>query len=122
MKLVAREADGGHLRVGDGHAVGIAVPIDLRSDAKARVTVRGSNQADNDSETDQRGPAPVHRDVREEAMFDLVPLARSRRRVTHGDGEPGSIREPLQFPLPEADARAVTAAGVRRDHKPPPAG
>src|SRR5262249_13115614 len=65
----------------------------------------------------ERCTAPVHGDVREEAMFDLVPLARSRGEMTHGDGEPGPIREPLQFPFPEPDARAVAAAGVRSDHQ-----
>jgi len=117
MKLVALEADGGYLGIGDGHAIGIALAIDLGSDAETRSTVRRGNQADNGRETHERGPAPVHRDVGEEAMFDLVPLARPRWEVTDGDGESGPIREPLQFPFPEANARAVAAAGVRRDHQ-----
>src|SRR5262245_5583066 len=117
MKLVSVEADGSHLRVGDGYAIGIPLAIDLRSDAESRGTVCRGNQADNDGETHERRATPVHRDVREEAMFDLVPLTRTRREVTHGDGQPGSIRKPLQFPLPQADARAVAATGVGRNHE-----
>jgi hypothetical protein len=40
-------------------------------------------------------------------MFDLVPLARARWDVTHGDRQSGPIRELLQFPLPEADTRPL---------------
>src|SRR5215471_2601683 len=50
-------------------------------------------------------------------MFDLVPLARARGEMTHGDGQPRPIGEPLQFPLPEADAWAIAAAGVRGNHE-----
>src|ERR1700730_17910268 len=66
-------------------------------------------------------------------MLDLVPLARAWRKVAHRDGEPGAIREPLEFPFPEPEAGAVTPAGIRGDqqrlrvtvhgppHAPPPA-
>src|SRR5262245_51356773 len=114
MKAVSLEADGGHLRVGDGDAIGIAAPIDLRSNAETGPAVRRGNQADDGSETDEGCAAPIHGDVREEAMFDFVPLARPWGEVTHGDGQSGPIRELLQFPFPEADPRAVAAAGIGR--------
>src|SRR5215472_13066715 len=50
-------------------------------------------------------------------MFDLVPLACPRWKVTHRNGQPRSIGQPLEFPLPETDARAVAAAGIRRNHQ-----
>src|SRR6266511_2515093 len=117
MKRVTLQVDDRHLRGGDRHTVGILPAIDLRSNAEARPIARGGNQTDDGGETHQRLPAPVHRDMREEAMFYLVPLARPWWEVTDGDGEPGPIREPLQFPLPEADARPVAAAGVCRNHQ-----
>src|SRR5439155_25042793 len=117
MKRVTLHVDGRHLRVGDRDTVGIVPAIELRSNAEARPMVRRGNQTDDGGETHKRFPAPVHRDMREEAMFDLVPLARPWWEVTDGDGEPGSIREPLQFPLPEADARAVAAAGICRNQQ-----
>ena len=75
MKRVPLQVDGRHLRVGDRHAIGIAPAIDLRSNAEARPIVRRGNQTDDGGETHERCPAPVHRDMREETMFDLVPLA-----------------------------------------------
>src|SRR5262245_18238211 len=99
MKGVSLETDGGHLRVGDGYAIDIAPAIELRSDAEARSTVGRGNQADNGGETDERCTAPDHCYVREEPMFDLVPLARPRWEVTHRNGEAGPIRELLQFPV-----------------------
>src|ERR1700730_11856385 len=52
-------------------------------------------------------------------MLDLVPLARARWKVAHRDGEPGAIRQPLEFPFPEAEAGAVTPAGIRGDQQRP---
>src|SRR5947207_2661315 len=117
VELVSLEADASHLLVGDGHAVRITSPIEFRSDAEPRPTVCRGDQADNDGETDERRAAPVHGDVRKKAMLDSVPLARPRWEVTHRDGQAGPIGELLQFPLPEANAGAVAAAGVRGDHQ-----
>ena len=72
-------------------------------------------------------------DVREEAMFDLVPLAGARREVADDDRQPGAGGEALKFPLPQAGPGAVAAARIGRDderaragigrppHAPPPA-
>src|ERR1700692_37295 len=84
VKLVSCDADRGHLGVGNGHPVGIAAPIDLRSDTEARPPVRRGNQAHDRGETHERRAAPVHGDVRKQAMFDLVPLARARWEMTNG--------------------------------------
>src|SRR5258708_16056115 len=50
-------------------------------------------------------------------MLDLVPLARARRKVAHRDGEPGVIRQPLQFPFPEPEAGAVTPTRIPGDQQ-----
>ena len=111
------EADRGHLRVGDGDAARIVAAIEFRSDAEPRPAVRRANQAHDGREVHERRAAPVHRDVREQAMLDLVPLARARRKVTDRDGEPGAIGELLQFPLPEPEAGPVAPAGIGRDQQ-----
>jgi len=113
------EPDCRHLRVREGHAAGIVAPIDLGPDAQSGTTVRGTDQAHDGGEADQGRPAPVHRNVGEEAMFDPVPLARARREVTHRDGEARAIGESLQLPLPEAEPCAVAPAGVGRDQERP---
>jgi hypothetical protein len=46
VKVVSLEADGGHLRVRDGDALGIAAPIDLRANVEPGSAVRRGNQAD----------------------------------------------------------------------------
>src|SRR5436190_21812538 len=55
--------------------------------------------------------------MRKQAMLDLVPLTRPRRKMTHRDGEPGAIGELLQFPLPQAQARSVAPTGIRSDQQ-----
>jgi hypothetical protein len=65
---------------------------------------------------DERLAPPVLlRDEREEAVFDLVPLARARRQVTHGDREPEFVHQSLQLELPEPQAIAVAAAPIGCD-------
>jgi hypothetical protein len=34
---------------------------------------------------DQRFPAPVHADMTEQPMLNLIPLASPRRKMTHGN-------------------------------------
>ena len=58
--------------------------------------------------------APVHPDVREEAVLDLVPLADPRRQVTDRDRKPGFAGEATELVLPEARAVAAAAVGADR--------
>jgi len=60
----------------------------------------------------ERLPAPVHRNVGKQAMFDLVPLARAGREMTDRDGQPQAIRELLQFPFPQTHAGTIAAPGI----------
>ena len=83
MNVVSREADGGHLCVRDCGAIGITASIDLRSHAETWTGCASLQSGDDGGETDERGTAPIRGDVREEAMFDLVPLARPQGEVTH---------------------------------------
>ena len=117
VKPMPRETDGGELCVGDGDAAGILAAIEFRPDAQTRSTVGRSNQTDNRGEIDERRAAPIHRDVGEQAVLNLVPFAGARREVTHRDGEPGALGELLQFPLPEPQACAVASARVRGDQE-----
>src|SRR3954471_12256947 len=66
---------------------------------------------------DQRLAAPVLPDEREKAMLDLVPLARPRREVAYRDLQPRLIRQPLEFHLPEAHARAIAPAAIGGDQQ-----
>src|ERR1035437_8501583 len=98
------EANGRQLRISDGDATRVWAAIEFRPDAESGPTVRRTNQAHDGGQVDERRAAPVHGDVREQPMLDLVPLARAWREMTHRDGETRTIRELLQCPLPEAQA------------------
>ena len=50
-------------------------------------------------------------------MLDLVPLARTRRKVTDRDHQARPIGQTLQFPLPQPEARPVAPACIRRDQQ-----
>src|SRR5207247_11330727 len=50
-------------------------------------------------------------------MLDLVPLTRPRWKVTDRNRETRAIGELLQFPFPQAQARAVTPTGIRGDQQ-----
>ena len=50
-----------------------------------------ANQVDHGLEGAQRTPAPVLRDVAEQPMLDLVPLARARREVADVDAQAGVV-------------------------------
>ncbi len=74
-----------------------------------------ADQVDNHIQADKRLSLPVHRNVIEQSMFDLVPLAGARREMTHMNRQATLVRKFLQTIFPEAIATAVAPATVRRD-------
>src|SRR3989304_6468149 len=50
-------------------------------------------------------------------MFDLVPLARARGKVTDRDRQPCARSELLEFPFPQPDPWAVAAPCISRDEE-----
>ena len=74
-----------------------------------------AGQIDNDVQTRQRLSFPVHRNVVEQAMFDLVPFARARREMTPMNRQAAFIGKLLQAKFPKAIATSVASAAVRRD-------
>jgi hypothetical protein len=117
VKRVGLEVDLSDLLVGDAAPLGVATVVDLASHAQTGLRRGRRDEAHDDLMGDQRLASPVLRDEREEAVLDLVPLARTRRQVTHGDGEAQLVGEALQLELPEAQAVAIAAAAVRGDHE-----
>ena len=65
----------------------------------------------------QRTTPPVLRDVAEHPVFDLVPLARPGREVTHRDLQSRLIRQILEADLPQSVAPPVAPARVGRDQQ-----
>ena len=65
----------------------------------------------------QRNAPPIPRDVTEQAMFDLVPFARTRWGVTNFDDHSRLVGQPLKLMLPQAISVSVAAAAVSRDQQ-----
>src|SRR5205823_12772051 len=61
---------------------------------------------------------PILADPSKEAVFNLVPFARSRRKVADRDRQTRLIGQLLQFPFPQAHTRAITASPIRCDEQP----
>src|SRR5262249_42570612 len=103
-----------HLSLGHLDAEVIATGIELCPDRESGLGGRGANELDDHLVADKWTAAPVLRDVREEFMFDLVPLAGPRRKVAYTSGEAGRVRNRLERHLPQTIPVAVAAARVGR--------
>src|SRR5260221_2800573 len=81
---------------------GLIVPgIELGAYAESCARCRVGDKVDDDLMTHKRSSTPVLRNVRKEPVLNLVPLARSRWKVTDGEGQSGIVRPLLQIRLPK---------------------
>ena len=85
VEVMPDDVDGCEFVVGDVNASGVHRGIEFAADFEAGLRRRRSDQLDDHLMTDERLAAPVAGDEREQAVLDLVSLARARRQVTHGD-------------------------------------
>src|SRR4051812_21031056 len=115
MKDVWVQGELAHFGLGDDDTGLIASLIELGLDAQAGGRTRVADQFDQRLEAVERTPAPVLRDVAEEAVVDLVPLARAGWEVRDMDTEAQVVGQALQRGLPAARPIAVAAAGVGGD-------
>src|SRR5674536_210029 len=118
MERVAGDVEGGHFGVADLDAFGVGVFVEFAANGETGFCRRRRDQFDDGGSAGQRTPAPVLRNVTEQAMLDLVPFRRAGRIVANADGQPDLVGELLQFDFPQAHARAVGAAAIRRYHEP----
>ena len=81
MKDVRVQGEVAHLSLRDDEAGLIASLIQLGFDAQPRGGAGVADELDEGLEGAQRTPPPVLRDVAEQPVLDLVPLARARRKV-----------------------------------------
>lgn len=90
MKRIEFELDLGEIGVADDQALGVRVGVDLRAHLQSAARLGVGYQLDDHLVTDQWATTPVHRDEREQAVLDLVPLAGARqepndfRKLIHG--------------------------------------
>src|SRR6266566_5417916 len=115
VEVVAVNVHGLHLLVRDSATRRVLSPVQTTDDSEAFRGGRAGDQVDDRLVVPQRLTSPVRGNEREQAVFDLVPLAGARREMTHGQRPPRLVGELLQLPFPQAQAGPVAAASVRRD-------
>src|SRR5882724_8588996 len=67
--------------------------------------------------TDQGLAAPIHADIREQAMLNLVPFTCAGRKMADRDIQPDRVGQPLPLAFPQPYAVAVTPATIGADEQ-----
>ena len=107
MECVPLDGQTGHLLIGHLLAGRIAALVQFGLNRQAAPGGRCPDQVHYHLTTDQGPAPPVLRDMTEHPMFDLVPLARAGREVTHRHRQAEPIGQILQFVLPQSTPAAV---------------
>src|SRR4029450_7775682 len=84
---------------------------------EARVGLGRGDQLDDRLVAGEWAAPPVHGDVAEQPVLDLVPLGGAGREVAHRHLKAGLGRKPGQLSLPGADPIAVGPARIGTDPK-----
>src|SRR6266568_599448 len=95
----------------------IAATIEPRAHDEAAAVAGVADEVDDRLVGPQGTTAPVDRDEREEAVLDLVPLARARREVADTDRHAELVGDSLELVLPHVRPVAVAAARVGGDEE-----
>src|SRR4051794_4529803 len=111
-----------HLLVWDLDTFGVGGFVGFGVDAESGAGGGGADGLDDHFVAGQRPPAPVHGDVEEQPVLDLVPLRGTRWEVADGDRQAGAGGQRGQLGLPQPGAGAVGRATVGGDEPLPGAG
>ncbi len=106
-----------HFLVGDFNPFRIATPAQIGLNEELFGGRRCSNQIHYNLMTNQGAASPVSGDVTKHPVFDLIPFAGSRWKMTKGKLQPQLIGQLLQTSLPQADPVAVAASGISRNQQ-----
>ena len=117
MEVVAFEIHRAQFFVSHFYLWRVLASVKTRLQPQAGARLCGRDQLYNDFVTDQRSTPPVHADMREEPMLDLVPLAGSRRKMANSNLEARVVGESLQLNLPEARSVTIASASVGTDEQ-----
>src|SRR5262249_61106528 len=104
-----------HLQITPCHLCWVGSEVTLIVDSEPPFGGGLTDQFDHHFMTCKWAPAPVHADVREEAVLDLVPLARTWRQVADRDVQTGLGGQAAQFVFPQPHSVAVATAAVGTD-------
>ena len=85
--------------------------------AKARLGGGRRDQLDDHLVIGEGASTPVHADLREEPVLDLVPFAGAGRQVTDRDRQTGLLGEAPELVLPGANSVAVASTPIGADQE-----
>src|SRR5664280_1043269 len=108
MELLAVEVHSGQLAVGDAELGRVFTVVETCVHLKPGAGLGRADQVDDRFQRDERLPAPVHRDVGEQAMLDPVPFAGPGRQVADSDLKPDLVGQLLQLDLPPVSYTHLT--------------
>src|SRR5262245_25477589 len=117
VEAVPLDAELAHLLCRDLGPRRVTATVDLSGDLESSLVGGVADQGHYGFVRTERAPSPVDRDEREQAVLDLVPLARAGREVVHVNGHAEHVGEALQLELPRTGPIAVAAAGVGGDEQ-----
>ena len=115
MPVVGLDVDRLELLRRDLLAGGVAALVEASADNETTAIRRVRDQVDDRLVASQRAAAPVDRDEREQAVLDLVPLARAGREVADANGDSELVGEALELVLPNARDRRCKAETQDKD-------
>jgi hypothetical protein len=132
MKIGSCQTDSGKFLLRHHNAGRIGIGVQGRLNGQSLLGSRMGDQVDDDVERGQWLTAPVQRDVAEHPVLNLVPFARTRRKMTHRDAHPQFVGQSLQGHCPQPPSTAITPSTIgcdqqgrglgieRRAHRTPP--
>ena len=85
VKLVALQPNPREFSIVDLGSRRVDAVINFGTNLEALGGGGGGDEIDYDFETDERFPSPILADEAEQPVFDFVPLAGARRKVTNGN-------------------------------------
>ena len=120
VPVVAGQRQRVHLRVADLDPGVVGAGVQVGAHPQPGAGRSAGDGLHDDLVAAQQPAAPVHRDVGEQPVLDLVPLRRGPgREMADGDLQPGFHGQRCQLGLPRPGAVAVGAARIRGDQQPP---
>ena len=115
MERIADQRDCVHLFLGHLDSRGILTGVEFGQNPEPGRRPGVPDAVDDSLIRRQRGTAPVRRDVTEEPVLDLVPLAGAGWKMAHLDGQSGLVGQLLELMLPGAIPISVAPARIGRD-------
>jgi len=115
MERIAVEIHAAQGLVADSATFFLPFGVEPGRDRQTGFRVRVPHEVDDGHPVEQGTASPIFGNEAAQAMLDLMPLARARRKRRDLDCEVKRSGHPLPCGFPQTHATAVTAAAIRRD-------